>query len=647
MATVLHHTPRPLTMLLLIVILAISNSSFGLGDDGPISVTLLKTSSGWQLNRGGEPYEIRGGGWGEPLDQLQSSGGNSIRTWGVGDETLPMLDAAHARGMTVMVGLWMQHPSQNFDYTNTAAVSAQKLQILEQVNVLKDHPALLMWGVGNEVEMNLDEPEIWLAMEDVASAIKTIDPHHPTCAVTAEMGSANDQRLTTYCPSIDVWGINSYNSLSSLPARVNASTWEGPYVITEFGPKGDWTVPTTSWNAPYEQTSTDKANWYKNGWINTIAANSDRCLGGYAFVWRGGQSPTDTWFTMYTWDLRPTNTVDAMYEAWQGSPPSNRAPRISGITSSISGATITPGAPFQATISALELDGEDMTVEWFIGKDLFNSSGTWTGCSDTPICLTGSELTVHATAPTQPGTYRLFSFVEDESGRVGTASTPFRAEGEQSSDLITIPFAIDDYYIPSGWMGATSTLSVSDCESPSGACGGVCTRFDWTPSGPNWVGVLWQYPINNWGGMPGLDIASGATEIQFMAWANEGNPSVNFQVGNTHSDGFNRSISVTLGETPTLYSIPLAGVNYSNVIQGFGMTTSGSAASFNVSDVTWIGEETPCLGDFNEDGFIDGSDLAFILAGWGQSSSPYDLDGNGTVNGGDLAFILIGWGPCP
>ena len=147
--------------------------------------------------------------------------------------------------------------------------------------------------------------------------------------------------------------------------------------------------------------------------------------------------------------------------------------------------------------------------------------------------------------------------------------------------------------------------------------------------------------------MLGHDIASGAVEVQFTAWSNQGNPTVDFQVGSSSSDGFNRSVSVTLTETPTQYSIPMAGINYSNVIHGFGFTTSGNPASFNISDIQWIGKEDPeCVGDFNADGVINGSDLALILVGWGQTSSPYDLDDNGIVNGADLAMILVGWGPC-
>ena len=44
---------------------------------------------------------------------------------------------------------------------------------------------------------------------------------------------------------------------------------------------------------------------------------------------------------------------------------------------------------------------------------------------------------------------------------------------------------------------------------------------------------------------------------------------------------------------------------------------------------------------------MDGSDLATLLASWGQAGSPHDLDGDGVVGGSDLAAILAAWGECP
>ena len=53
---------------------------------------------------------------------------------------------------------------------------------------------------------------------------------------------------------------------------------------------------------------------------------------------------------------------------------------------------------------------------------------------------------------------------------------------------------------------------------------------------------------------------------------------------------------------------------------------------------------TPCPGDYNEDGVVDGVDLAFLLGNWGLGGA--DIDGDGTTSGSDLAIILGSWGIC-
>jgi hypothetical protein len=51
------------------------------------------------------------------------------------------------------------------------------------------------------------------------------------------------------------------------------------------------------------------------------------------------------------------------------------------------------------------------------------------------------------------------------------------------------------------------------------------------------------------------------------------------------------------------------------------------------------GEGIP--GDLNNDGFVDGADLAMLLGAW--NTAKYDLDGDGIVTGSDLAVILGNW----
>jgi hypothetical protein len=54
---------------------------------------------------------------------------------------------------------------------------------------------------------------------------------------------------------------------------------------------------------------------------------------------------------------------------------------------------------------------------------------------------------------------------------------------------------------------------------------------------------------------------------------------------------------------------------------------------------------TVIASDLNDDGFVNGSDLAFMLGSWGTSGKPVgaDLNGDGIVNGADLATLLSEW----
>lgn len=62
------------------------------------------------------------------------------------------------------------------------------------------------------------------------------------------------------------------------------------------------------------------------------------------------------------------------------------------------------------------------------------------------------------------------------------------------------------------------------------------------------------------------------------------------------------------------------------------------------------GASSSCPADQNEDGVVNGFDLAQLLGSWGPCLIPTgceaDLDDNGVVNGVDLALLLGAWGPC-
>src|SRR5882724_2343854 len=149
--------------------------------DDPVRVEVVKTADGWQMLRGGKPYFIKGGGGTASRQLLVEYGGNSFREWGA-ERLATQLDEAQKLGLTVAAGIWLGHKRQGFDYHNAAQVKAQFDKTREVVRRYRNHPALLLWGIGNEMENDeaAGDPAVWQAIEDLAAMIKKEDPNHPT-----------------------------------------------------------------------------------------------------------------------------------------------------------------------------------------------------------------------------------------------------------------------------------------------------------------------------------------------------------------------------------------------------------------------------------------------------------------------------------
>lgn len=82
------------------------------------------------------------------------------------------------------------------------------------------------------------------------------------------------------------------------------------------------------------------------------------------------------------------------------------------------------------------------------------------------------------------------------------------------------------------------------------------------------------------------------------------------------------------------------------VLADFGLFKPGGAGDPSSVSVTIQGPSpAPCLGDYSNDGVVDGTDLAYLLGSWGTTGA--DVDGNGTTDGADMAILLGAWGGCP
>lgn len=394
-----------------------------------IPVRLQKTENGFQLLRNGQVYYIQGAGGQSHYQLLRESGGNSLRTWSA-DQAQSVLDSAHAQGQSVMLGLWLQHERHGFDYDDSAAVAAQKEKMRQTVLRFKDHPALLLWGIGNEVDLFYTNTRVWYAVEDIAAMIKKLDPHHPTLTSTAGFDPEKAALIKERAPSIDILGINTYGEIDQIPARVRASAWPGPYLITEWGPDGHWEVAKSPWGAPLEPSSQQKVEQYRSRY-QAIRSDSSRCLGSYVFFWGHKQEVSPTWYGLFTEAGSPTAALHSLRQNWLGQTPIQNFVSVEGLR--INGKNYPDSlANDQSYHAELVLKGQrhpESQIEWLLLRE--SEAESIGGDPESrpesfPRALRPSaDAKVEINTRGLSGAYRLFVFVQPPGGLVSYDNLPF------------------------------------------------------------------------------------------------------------------------------------------------------------------------------------------------------------------------------
>lgn len=139
-------------------------------------------------------------------------------------------------------------------------------------------------------------------------------------------------------------------------------------------------------------------------------------------------------------------------------------------------------------------------------------------------------------------------------------------------------------FFPSGWMCDNTNvknLSLRHVKTYPHS-GHTCIEISWKPGGRSeWTGIYWQYPENNWGDLPGVNL-TGATKLTFWARGNNGGEQAEFKFGGIKNQNKKYSDSCRVLTTGLLqltkdwqqYSIDLSSKDLSNVIGGFCWVTN-------------------------------------------------------------------------
>ncbi len=88
--------------------------------------------------------------------------------------------------------------------------------VVERVRAVRNHPAILMWAVGNEWNYNglyvgLSHEDAVARLNEAVALIKAEDSEHPVATIYGELP---DEVTLAAMPGVDVWGINAYRGIS-------------------------------------------------------------------------------------------------------------------------------------------------------------------------------------------------------------------------------------------------------------------------------------------------------------------------------------------------------------------------------------------------------------------------------------------------
>ena len=391
-------------------------------------------------------FEIKGVGFNygylANFEELALTGANAIRTWST-NKADTILKAANKYNLKVALGINIGKELWGFDYNDTQAVQQQFERVKKIINKYKDHPNLLCWVVGNELNLLFEEdgvtlkevnPKVYDAMSDIVNYIHKVDPNHPVTMTFAGVIEPHLKVALERIPQLDIVSVQVYADLANIEQRMKDAGINKPYMVTEFGPRGFWEMPKTDWNREIEEASGPKVD----GIIERIHKglrnnNSGKCLGGFAFVWGQKHERTPTWYGMHHEDGKQTAYIDELTKLWTGRFPQNRAPRVDSLFLDEKQATdnicLKPNTEYKAQVVASDPNNDILTYKWEVAEEVdIRSQGGEKEQKPKRLnvqIVNNSKGEFIFKSPMNEGEYRILCYVYDGKNKAGNANIPF------------------------------------------------------------------------------------------------------------------------------------------------------------------------------------------------------------------------------
>ncbi|WP_224999913.1 cellulase family glycosylhydrolase [Cesiribacter sp. SM1] len=360
-------------------------------------------------------------------------GGNSIRTWNT-NEAGRILDEAASYGLTVTLGLEVGNEwwGNDFSYWNSRAVDEKIAALKKVVEQYKDHPALLMWGIGNEVHLfGGNQLMVLHTIDRIAKMIHETDPNHPVMtAVPLGPNFSKRGLMRLLCPNLDILGVNGFARLPYLQEEIGGLFgWNKAYILSEWGSEGPWEANSTDWGAPLEKSSTLRGQEVDYYW-DVINKDSTYFLGGYAFYWGTKYERTETFYSLFSFEDFETESVNRLRVRWSGVNPDNWAPSLDSLHMNgepLHRSLYLPAGSVQEVQAfAHDPDNDLLSYCWEIRPEGFDDmkKGNYDYVLNHLLPEDGGS-NIQFCTPEQEGGYRLYVYVYDGNQHITTHNIPF------------------------------------------------------------------------------------------------------------------------------------------------------------------------------------------------------------------------------
>jgi hypothetical protein len=391
-----------------------------------------------------QSFRIKGVCGDRDLESLAGTGVNTVRGYSIPSAQVARdkLDRAQRLNLKMIVSEFMPHQGPNkgrdgtaYEFDYNARADAMVDAFIKDVEAIGDHPAILMWGLGNEV--HLDEPYLRVANR-MSLAIHERFPTHLTSLTIVNAKPEKIALVKEFAPDIDVLGIQSYSRGAVLKAIKSAEEhWAKPFYVSEFNTEGPWHYAKSEWGMYLDKADIPQKVKHLKICYEAIDA-SPLCLGSTIFVWGHSTNTRPSDFSLLL-DPDPngpgleatsfahmyrTPQAEIMIEHFTGKPiEGNRAPMLKAVAfeGGAGARLVKPGELMRIEFAADDADGDEVQfVTWIL-----DASSKFTKSVAGPLAQASASHAI-IKAPETPGEFRLMVYAVDNRGGASASTLAFK-----------------------------------------------------------------------------------------------------------------------------------------------------------------------------------------------------------------------------